>query len=46
MQIVSDETVVEQKIFNQRFLNTAQQVQLKRREMDHYTEEGKRLLNL
>jgi len=25
MQIVSDETVVEQKIFNQRFLDTAQQ---------------------
>ena len=46
MQIVSDETVVEQKTFNQRFLNTAQQVQLKRREMDHYTEEGKRLLSL
>ena len=46
MQIVSDETVVEQKTFNQRFLNTAQQVQLKRQEMDHYTEEGKRLLSL
>ena len=46
MQIVSDETVVEQKIFNQRFLDTAQQVQLKRREMDQYTEEGKRLLTL
>lgn len=46
MQIVSDETVVEQETFNQRFLDIAQQVQLKRREMDHYTEEGKRLLSL
>ena len=46
MQIVSDETVVEQKTFNERFLNVAQQVQLKRREMDNYTEEGKRLLSL
>ena len=46
MQIVFDETVVEPKIFNQRFLDTAQQVKLKRREMDQYTEEGKRLLSL
>ena len=46
MQMVSDETVVEQKVFNDRFLNSRYEIQQKRREMDHYTEEGKRLLGL
>jgi hypothetical protein len=45
MQMVSDETIVEQRLFNEKFLNSWQEVQEKRREMDHYTEEGKRLLS-
>jgi hypothetical protein len=46
MEMVSDETVVEQKTFNERFLSAGQLIQQKRREMDYYTEEGKRLLVL
>jgi hypothetical protein len=46
MQMVSDETVVEQKIINQRFSSSAPLIQQKQREMDHYAEEGKRLLVL
>ena len=44
VQLVFDETVVEQKTFNDGFLKSGQLIREKRREMDQYTEEGKRLL--
>ena len=44
MQMVSDETVVDGKILNEKFFHSAQLIQQKRLESEHDFKEGKRLL--
>ena len=46
MQMVSDETVVDQKSFNEKFSHSWQLIQQKRSESQHNFDEGKRLLSL
>jgi hypothetical protein len=44
MQMVSDETVLDQKIFNERLLHSWQLIKEKQHERNAYFDEGKRLL--
>jgi len=44
MQMVSDETVVDEKMFNEKFARSWQLIGQKRREIDSQFEEGKRLM--
>ena len=44
MLMVSDETVVDQQIFNEKFSHSWELIQQKQREHDLQIEEGKRLL--
>ena len=46
MQMVSDETIVDEKIFNERLLHSWDLVRQKQDESSRSIEEGKRLLNL
>ena len=46
MQMVSDESIVDEKIFNERFLHSWELVRQKQDERSRIMEQGKRLLNL